>query len=114
MSLLLLNFERKIKNHDGFNPQDINYEELINDVQRLQNGEAVLTPIIERSTHKRIGHRLIEPTQIIIIEGTHSFDDKIVQRADIVCLVDADLHTRLMRRCLRNVREYGKDLEIQL
>ena len=104
--------ERQELNFD--HPESIDFELLIDHLDKLRNGIAVDMPVYSyitcsRSKTERIR---VNPAHVIIVEGILIFtDEDLRKRFDIMVYVDADADDRLLRVIMRDIRERGKSVE---
>lgn len=94
-------------------PNAIDFESMRAVVQKLIDRENnVVVPIYDFVTHQPgKEYHLIQPTDIIIIEGIFIFSDPGLRGLmDIMLFVDVDADTRLLRRIRRDLKDRGRDL----
>jgi uridine kinase len=100
--------ERKKINFD--HPSSIEFNLLIDHIDRLKKGETIPMPIYSYMTCARSHETIpVKPTKVIIVEGililTHP---ELRKRMDIKIYVDADGDDRLMRIITRDIEERGR------
>ena len=103
--------EKKQINFD--HPDAIEWDLLIDHVERLKNGETVPMPIYSYVTcarSKEVVH--VHPTEVVIVEGilvlTHP---ALCSKMDIKVFVDTDGDERLMRIIHRDIADRGRTWE---
>ncbi|RQP13624.1 MAG: uridine kinase [Chryseobacterium sp.] len=103
--------EREGLNYD--HPKSIDFELLLEHVQRLKNNLPIEQPLYSFVTHTRTGdHVLVEPKNVLIIEGILVLTNKeLLQEMDLKVFVHADSDERLIRRIRRDTQERGRDLQ---
>ena len=89
--------EKRVHNFD--HPDAIEWDLLCSQLRDLKNGKSVQQPIYSfiSCTRSKTETKLVEPADVIIIEG-------------ILIFVDADDDDRLMRVMERDISERGKDV----
>jgi uridine kinase len=94
-------------------PDSLETELLIRHVGDLCKGGHVQQPMYDFTTLKRLAStRLLEPREIVIIEGILIFVDKSLRdQMDIKIFIDADADERLLRRIRRDIVERGRSIE---
>lgn len=102
--------ERKKINFDS--PDAFDMDLLYEHLHKLQNGEAVHTPIYNFKVHNRSSKTaLVEPKKIIIIDGILALYFKdLVSAMDTRIFVDVDDDIRILRRIRRDIDERGRTL----
>lgn len=109
LSHLSLN-ERRSQNFD--HPDSIDFELLATQLTKLKNKESIECPSYSFSTQKRGQTKLIEPKDVIIVEGILILSDpNIRELLDISIFVEADDDVRLLRRIERDIAERGYDIQ---
>ena len=106
--------ERQKLNFD--HPDSIEWDLLVSHLVELRGGRAVHQPHYSYLTCTRLGETtLIEPHQVILVEGILILTQKIVRDLlDIKVFVDADADDRLGRVIQRDVMERGRSVEVVL
>jgi len=103
--------EKKMINFD--HPNSIEWDLLIDHLDRLKKGETIPMPIYTYVTcarSKEVVH--VEPTEVIIVEGIMVFtNEDLRKRMDIKIYVDTDGDERLMRIMRRDIAERGRTWE---
>lgn len=95
-------------------PDSIDFELLIDHLDKLREGIAIDMPVYSyitcsRSRSERVR---INPAKVIIVEGILIFtNEELRKRFDILVYVDADPDDRLLRVIMRDIRERGKSVE---
>jgi uridine kinase len=107
-----LSFEERCKtNYD--HPFAFDTDLLIEHIEQLKNGHAIEKPVYDYEVHNRKKETvLIEPKEIIIIEGLLVFyDERIRNLLDIKIFVDTDPDIRLIRRIIRDINERARTVD---
>ncbi len=102
---------RQAANFD--HPDALDNDLLIHHIKRLKSGHAVELPIYDFKMNARKPDTvLIEPKQIVIIEGILIFSDpRLLEQMDIKVFVDTPDDIRFIRRLRRDVAERGRTVE---
>lgn len=107
-----LSYEERCKtNYD--HPLAFDTDLLIEHIELLKNGHAIEKPLYDYEIHNRKKETmLIEPKEIIIIEGLLVFyDERIRNLLDIKIFVDTDADLRLIRRIIRDINERARTVD---
>lgn len=107
-----LSFEDRCKtNYD--HPFAFDTDLLLEHISALKNGQAINKPLYDYSIHNRKKEtQLVEPKEIIIIEGLLVFyDERIRDLLDIKIFVDTDADIRLIRRIIRDINERARTVD---
>ncbi len=106
--------ERQKINFD--HPNAIEWDLLIDHVNKLKNGEKVGQPIYSYLTCTRAGETIpIEPREVIIIEGILCLSNpKLRELMDLKVFVHADADDRLTRVINRDIVERGRSVKMVL
>jgi uridine kinase len=93
-------------------PDALENDRLVADLQRLRAGETVTCPIYDFATHtRRRETRTLAPHPVVIIEGILLFAVPAVRELfDLRLFVDTPDDVRLLRRIRRDLTERGRDL----
>ena len=103
--------EKRVHNFD--HPDYIEWDLLCSQLRDLKNGKSVQQPVYSfiSCSRSKTETKLVEPADIIIIEGILIFTcKKLRDQMDIKIFVDADDDDRLMRVIERDICERGKDV----
>lgn len=86
---------------------------LLEHIELLKNGQAIEKPLYDYEIHNRKEETmLVEPKEIIIIEGLLVFyDERIRNLLDIKIFVDTDADLRLIRRIIRDINERARTVD---
>lgn len=100
--------ERKKINFD--HPSSIEFDLLINHIDRLKKGEAIPMPVYSYVSCARAAETVpVKPTKVMIVEGILVLTNADLRdRMDIKIYVDADGDDRLMRIIQRDIEERGR------
>jgi uridine kinase len=107
-----LSYEDRCKtNYD--HPFAFDTDLLIEHIELLKSGHAIEKPLYDYEIHNRKKETmLIEPKEIIIIEGLLVFyDERIRKLLDIKIFVDTDADLRLIRRIIRDINERARTVD---
>lgn len=102
--------ERTLINFD--HPRAIDFDLLVEHVDKLRKGEIIEQPVYSFVTHNRTQDTIkTHPKKVIIIEGILIFNsEKLRNLCDIKVFVHADADERLIRRIRRDITERGRDI----
>ena len=106
-------FEERAKlNFDE--PSIFDMDEMIGDVEKLGRGESITTKGYDFSNHVRADRPdiLIEPPEVLILEGIHMFYDK--RLCDMMALkvfLHVDVDICLLRRIKRDIKARGRTID---
>ena len=70
---------------------------------QLKSGKSILAPIYDFKVSKRVGYKNIKPKTLIIAEGIFALHEQFKAVSDIKVFVDANVHTRLVRKLVRDI-----------
>jgi uridine kinase len=103
--------ERKEINFD--HPESLDFDLISEHLLALKQGESILKPTYDFSTHSRTTTKQeIRPAKIIIIEGVLLFAvAEVRDLCDIKLFIDVEDDIRFIRRLERDIRERGRTLE---
>ena len=103
--------ERSKQNFD--HPSSLETELMIRHIEALKEGYQVEIPIYDFTKHIRKEEtRLVEPKQIILIDGILIFTEKELRKLmNIKLYVDTDDDIRLLRRIQRDIVERDRELQ---
>ena len=92
-------------------PNSIEFDLLIEHVNRLQKGETIPMPIYSYVTCARAKENIpVDPHPVIIVEGILIYTNQILRNMlDIKLFVDTDGDDRLMRIIRRDIQERGRN-----
>jgi uridine kinase len=100
--------ERKKINFD--HPSSIEFDLLIDHIDRLKKGETIPMPVYSYVSCARAAETVaVKPTKVMIVEGILVLTNaELRERMDIKIYVDADGDDRLMRIIQRDIEERGR------
>ena len=104
--------EERIKvNYDQ--PDSIDRTEFEKVIRSLSEGNDVLIPVYDFSTHTRTGEvRKVEPSELTLVEGIFALTfDEVREHFTISIYVDLEPDLRLIRRIMRDTKERGRSIE---
>jgi uridine kinase len=114
-------YYRDLAAYHGLTPDKINFDHpdsletdfLVQQLRNLRDGNAINQPIYNFTTHTRLKEtRVVEPKEIIIVEGILIFVDKALRDLmDIKIFLDTDADERLIRRIRRDILERGRSVD---
>ena len=103
--------ERCLLNYDE--PEIFDHDLFLEDVQKLLRGESITRKAYNYAEHRRDDKdEMIDPPQVLIIEGIHAFYDK--RLCDLMFLklyMSVDTDICLLRRITRDITERGRSIE---
>lgn len=114
-------YYRDLSSYGDVGPAAVNFDHpasletslLIEHLKALKSGKPVQQPLYNFTTHRRLpSTKLIEPRDIIIVEGILIFVDKELR--DLITIkifIDADADERLLRRLKRDTMERGRSID---
>lgn len=93
-------------------PDSVDFKLLYRDIHDLIAGKPTLSPVWDFSVHDRKEDRLlIEPCQIIILEGIFALFDKYLRRLmDLKIFMELNSDLRFIRRLIRDINERGRSV----
>lgn len=114
-------YYRDLSAYKGLTPDKINFDHpdslqtdlLVKHLQELREGKSIEQPIYNFTTHHRLKEtHVIEPKEIVIVEGILIFVDKALRELmDIKIFLDTDADERLIRRIRRDIMERGRSVD---
>ncbi len=108
-----LPFEQRVKlNYDE--PAIFDFDEMLSDVQALSRGERITVKGYDYANHLRADSPdlLIEPPEVLIIEGIHMFYDKrLCELMSLKVYLHVDVDICLLRRIRRDIKVRGRTID---
>jgi uridine kinase len=114
-------YYKDLSAHRGLTPDKINFDHpdslesnlLVQHLKSLREGKAVMQPMYNFTTHRRMKETVtVEPKEIIIVDGILIFVEKTLRELmDIKIYVDTDDDERLIRRIRRDMLERGRSVD---
>ena len=103
--------ERRLVNWD--HPDAFDLDLLTDQLQTLADGRPIRKPVYDFVSHtRRDGCELVEPADVIVIDGILLFAEaRVRDLCDVKVFVDADADERVLRRIRRDMRDRGRPLE---
>jgi uridine kinase len=92
-------------------PQAIDWQLIENNLCSLKRGESIEKPNYDMKKSKRIDYQVLEPKEVIIVEGLHAIDDRLKDVPGIRVFIDAGMDARFLRRVIRDIERKGKNPE---
>ena len=107
-----LPFEERAKiNYDE--PGVFEHDELLYDMKMLSSGKSITRKKYDYSNHCRADRtdEIIEPADIVIIEGIHAFyDERLRDMMDFKIYIRVDPDICLLRRVKRDINHRGREI----
>ncbi len=108
-----LTFEDRLKtNYD--HPFSFDNDLLISQLEELCSGKRIEKPVYDYEMHTRKTDEVVilEPTDIIIVEGIMILEDeKLREKLDIKIYVETEDDIRILRRIQRDIKERGRSVD---
>jgi uridine kinase len=114
-------YYKDIACYNGLTPAEVNFDHpdsletplLIKHLRELISGRPIRQPMYNFTTHHRLEEtRVVEPREIIIVDGILIFVDKELRDLmDIRIFIDIDADERLLRRLRRDTVERGRSID---
>ena len=103
--------ERVKTNYD--HPHAFDTDLLIEHIDKLKNGEDILSPTYDYTNHTRAKQtREVKASKVVVLEGILILENtELRNRLDMKIFVDTDADVRILRRILRDVKERGRSLD---
>lgn len=93
-------------------PRAVELSLLVEDLDRLRSGRSIRKPRYDFATHTRVGSEVVEPCEILLVDGLFVLTDtEVRKRMDLRVFVDAPESERVRRRIERDVQERGRTAE---
>jgi len=70
---------------------------LIENIAALRAGRATRAPMWSFQSHSRTGYREVAPTSVVLVEGIHALQDRLLPHLDIAVFVEAPSDVRWKR-----------------
>lgn len=107
-----LPFEERAKiNYDE--PGVFEHDELLYDMKQLSEGKSITRKKYDYTNHRRADatDEMIEPADIVIIEGIHAFyDERLRNMMDFKIYIRVDPDICLLRRVKRDINHRGREI----
>ncbi|AXK51224.1 uridine kinase [Spiroplasma alleghenense] len=103
----------KTKDINFDHPDSIDVELLVSDLKKLQNGQAIDSPVYDFTTSSRLSEtKHIEPADVIILDGILALHvEQIRELGDIKIFIRTHDDIRLIRRITRDMKDYGRKFD---
>ncbi|GMH61801.1 hypothetical protein TrLO_g7567 [Triparma laevis f. longispina] len=103
--------QREQQNFD--HPNSLDTDLLVGHIEQLRNGNEVLIPNYDFSTHSRTSEKTVaRPRRVILVEGILIFTEpRLTELLDVKIFVDTESDVRLIRRVTRDCQERGRSLD---
>lgn len=98
---------------DYDDPLIFDHDELLRDIDLLASGQPITRKGYDYANHVRAdSDELIQPPDVLIIEGIHAFyDDRLVRRMSLRVFMHVDPDVCVLRRVKRDTRDRGRSVE---
>ena len=107
-----MTFEERCKlNYDE--PKIFDHDLLYEDICALLEGKCVTRKSYDFTRHARADtQELIEPNEVLIVEGIHAFYDKrLLEKMYLKLYISVETDICLLRRITRDIKERGRDID---
>ncbi|HAZ07246.1 MAG TPA: uridine kinase [Elusimicrobia bacterium] len=103
--------ERKAYNFD--HPHAIDFDLALEQLKRLREGQPIHQPVYDFRAHTRKAEpHLLEPTQIIIVEGLYAlYPPELLALYDYKIFVSTGIATAALRRISRDITERARNVD---
>ena len=103
--------ERALLNYDE--PGIFDHDLLLADIRTLMDGKPVTRKQYDYAEHRRRDtEELIQPHEVMILEGIHSFhDERLLELMFLKLYVSVEPDICLLRRIQRDITERGRDID---
>ena len=103
--------ERTLLNYDE--PAIFDHDLLLEDVKKLLAGESITRKQYDYALHRRADSDvLIQPPEILILEGIHCFhDDRLLELMFLKLYMNVEPDICLLRRIQRDIKERARDID---
>lgn len=91
-------------------PRGFALDTAVEDLEKIKQSQPIVQPFFDMAVGEMTGYRSFQPTNIVIVEGVHAFAPELIKFADLSLFVDVSFHDRLMRRLVRDFKEYGTSI----
>jgi uridine kinase len=87
----------RVEYHQRDEPEHLDWPALRAVLTSLAQGHAAQAPVWSFQTHKREGHRSVEPAGLIVLEGLHALHELVEGAVDVRVFVEAPAGVRWAR-----------------
>lgn len=103
--------QREQLNYDE--PNIFDYEEMLHDLSELEAGRGIVRKGYDYTLHLRADtDELIEPPEVLIVEGIHMFHDpRVCQMMSLKVYMLVDIDICLLRRIKRDLKSRGRTID---
>lgn len=103
--------ERSVLNYDE--PGIFDHDLLLHDVQALMAGQSVTRKRYDYAQHRRADtDEMIHPTDVLILEGIHSFhDERLCRLMYLKLYMNVEPDICLLRRIQRDIKERAREID---
>ena len=103
--------ERSLLNYDE--PEIFDHDLFLEDIKRLLDGKPITRKRYDYAHHRRDDtDDLIEPPEVLIIEGIHVFyDERLCELMFLKLYMSVDADICLLRRIARDINERGRTID---
>jgi len=96
-------------------PDALEIDRFLHHLEELIQGKIVEAPLYDFDTHTQAGTQLIQPGDLIVVEGTLTLAiEEIRQQLDLTVYIDTPADIRLIRKILRDTATRGRTLEASI
>jgi uridine kinase len=103
-----------VNNYNFDHPNAIDFDYLLECINKLKEGVSVEIPIYDFSTHTRlIDKKIIIPTaEVILVEGILIFNDERLRKLfDLKIFIETDSDLALIRRIQRDISDRNRNID---
>lgn len=103
--------ERVVLNYDE--PEIFDHDLLLSDVKTLLSGQPITRKAYDYAQHRRADtQELIQPPEVLILEGIHSFHDpRLCELMYLKLYMKVEPDICLLRRIQRDIKERGREID---
>ncbi|MBQ8080880.1 MAG: uridine kinase [Clostridia bacterium] len=103
--------ERCLLNYDE--PDIFDHDLLYQDICTLLSGQPITRKVYDFSRHARAdGGELVEPTEVLIVEGIHAFyDRRLMDKMYLKLYISVEPDICLLRRITRDIKDRGRAID---
>lgn len=91
-------------------PRGFALDAAVEDLEKIKQSQPIVQPFFDMAVGETTGYHSFQPTNIVIVEGIHAFAPELIKFADLSLFVDVSLHDRLIRRLVRDFKEYDTSI----
>lgn len=107
-SFMIDRAERKFLGFSGYNLKSLKHEKLLSTLNCIENKKKVkYYPYDNKSGKISNEYRIVNPVEILIMEGIHSFNEIFIDKFDLKIFIESDVHTLKKLRFKANINKRG-------